>query len=79
MYHHHFHHVVLEKGIAMLNGMKIEANEHLAVMFEDGHVIHGRVVTQCCQNDAAPKMFVPVEFHGKQPWILLQGMKAHRL
>ena len=76
---HHYHKVELKDGIGYLGGKKIEKGEHLAVKFDDGHVVHGHVVTQCCHTDLHPKMFIPVEFHGKQPWILLDGMKARRI
>lgn len=77
--HHHFHHVCLNPdGIAMLNGHNIKVGEHLEVMFEDCHTEKSFVVSQCCDKEKAPKMFVPIKFHGKHPWILLDGMKARR-
>lgn len=76
MHHHHFHKIHIVDGVTLLNGVALKADDSIEVAFPDGHHAHGQVVSQCCGSQV-PQLFLPVEFHGRHPWVLLKdGTKA---
>lgn len=64
--------------VPYLCGTELKDGERIKVQFEHYHHEIGEVLLDfACHGDIRP--FLPVNFHGKKPWVYLVGMKAERL
>ncbi len=52
--------------------------QKLHVKFDDEHLVEGEVIIDFDRHGNETP-FIAVDFHGKQPWINLIGMKARRV
>lgn len=68
-----------DKTYPYLHGKELKNNDKLEVKFDDGHCHAGKILIHefCCDGKLQP--FLPIQFHGSEPWVYLVGMKAKRV